>query len=186
MCVDSSADLAFFSISFIVPCYVCVLEQLLARWIPQHILPIYDRQVDQVKTVWQNNAVNATLKTSLRSWLLRARRMYHAAGQSENWEKRCVPDSDLACIPSCVCLRVGVRACARAFESCRLRAPLLCCPLLIANPSNPSTIENDEDLRRDTTCLFSVGFSHYQECAWQVCGTDVDTATEERAHVSLG
>jgi hypothetical protein len=43
--------------------------------------------VDQMRDTCQNSAVNAATRTSLRSWLLRARRMYHAAGQGENWDK---------------------------------------------------------------------------------------------------
>ena len=78
---------------------VCVCEQLLAQWIPQRILPLYDKHVDQMRTQCQNSAVNATTKTTLRSWLMRTRRMYHAAGQADSWDRRCV-----LCV--CVCVRI--------------------------------------------------------------------------------
>lgn len=47
-------------------------------------------QLLQVRAACQNNAVNASSKQNLRTWLLRTRRMYHAAGQSEGWDKRSV------------------------------------------------------------------------------------------------
>ena len=62
--------------------------EVLAASFPQHLLPLYDKHVDQMRATCQNNAVNASSKQNLRAWLLRTRRMYHAAGQSEGWDKR--------------------------------------------------------------------------------------------------
>ena len=70
------------------------LLQILAQWMPQKVIALYDQHVDTWQRHCQQNAVNATTKSSMRSWLLRARRMYQASGQSEQWEKR---SEDLRC-----------------------------------------------------------------------------------------
>lgn len=63
------------------------VTELLARWIPQRILPLYDKEVEAVKTSILGNSVNAGTKNQLRSWLLRTRRMYQASGQADGWDK---------------------------------------------------------------------------------------------------
>lgn len=61
--------------------------ELLAPAIPDKVLPLYDAQVDQWQKHCQQNTVNAST-TPLRSWLFRTRRMYQAAGQADNWDRR--------------------------------------------------------------------------------------------------
>eukprot|EP00802_Teleaulax_amphioxeia_P001771 Tamp_01773.p1 GENE.Tamp_01773~~Tamp_01773.p1 ORF type:complete len:978 (-),score=217.46 Tamp_01773:562-3495(-) len=62
--------------------------ELLAQWMPQRVLPMFDLHVNNMRDMCKNTAVNPTIKTNLRSWLMRTRRMYYAAGQAEAWEKR--------------------------------------------------------------------------------------------------
>jgi hypothetical protein len=63
---------------------------LLAQWMPHKVLSLYDHHVNSMRDMCKNTAVNPTIKTNLRSWLLRTRRMYYAAGQADAWEKRSV------------------------------------------------------------------------------------------------
>ena len=80
--------------------------QLLAQWMPQRVLPMFDLHVNNMRDMCKNTAVNPTIKTNLRSWLMRTRRMYYAAGQAEAWEKRCVSVSVSVSVCVCVCVCV--------------------------------------------------------------------------------
>ena len=89
--------------------------QLLAQWIPQTILPLYDRHVDNMRNSCKNNAVNPTVKSNLRQWLLRTRRMYQAAGHSADWDKRSVV----------ALTRVACRVCRRVLSAAHVCGDML-------------------------------------------------------------
>jgi len=60
----------------------------LAGFMAPKVLQLYDKQVEVWHQHCQQSVVNASTKATMRSWLIRARRVYHAAGKGEEWEQR--------------------------------------------------------------------------------------------------
>lgn len=62
--------------------------EVLAQAIPKRVLALYDSNIDTWSGICQRSTVNTTSKATLRNWLLRTRRMYLAAGQTSDWDRR--------------------------------------------------------------------------------------------------
>lgn len=65
-----------------------VVMEVLVLASPQRVLSLYNRNVEMWQQHCQQKAVNATSKASLKNWLMRTRRMYMAANQSSEWDRR--------------------------------------------------------------------------------------------------
>jgi len=62
--------------------------EFLCPTLSSKILPLYEQNVETWFKHCQQNVVNSQTKTTMRSWLIRARRMFYATGQGEQWERR--------------------------------------------------------------------------------------------------
>ena len=65
-----------------------VAMEVLVIATPQRALSLYDCNLETCQQQCQQHAVNAAAKANLRNWLIRTKRMYLAANQNIEWERR--------------------------------------------------------------------------------------------------